>query len=199
MADILLAFGTHGSGRDRPDGRFFRKAVTPFIECAVSNGRRVAVIHEYSVYEGVRADEGERSMLTYRGSLEGAAHHLRDFLSDMQERANIGLRCTLDVGLHGEPIDDWGYNDRIRRINARRPGSVLSLVEPQSLESLVAHWKISEFGKGISPEGVGTMMGFIRTMAEDCIRRDRGVLRMARTPSPGRAASSQSALARVRF
>ena len=27
-------------------------------------------------------------------------------------------------------------------------------------------------------EGVGTMMGFIRTMAEDCIRRDRGVLGM---------------------
>src|SRR5512143_489064 len=178
MADILLAFGTHGSGRDRPDGRFFRNAVMPFIERAVSNGRRVAVIHEFSVYGGVRADEGERSMLAHCGTLEGAAGHLRDFLSDMQERANMGLRCTLDVGLHGEPIDDWGYNDRIRSINARRPGSILNIVEPQSLESLVAYWKISEFGKGIGPEGVGTMMGFIRTMAEDCIRRDRGVLGM---------------------
>lgn len=177
MTRVLLAFGTHGSGGERPDRRFFRKEVGSFIEEAAAGGRRVAVIHEFSVYGDVPAGEDERKMLMH-SSLEGREHPLRGYLAAMQEQANTGLRRTLDLGLPGEPIEDWGFNDRIREINARKPGSVLSIVEPQSLESLVAHWRISDFGREIRPDGVGQMMGFIRTMAEDCARRDRRVAGM---------------------
>ncbi len=178
MADILLAFGTHGSRGEKPDRRFFRREVSSFIEAAAANGRRVAIIHEFSVYGDIRVDEEERSLLMHRGSLEGLQHPLRGHLAALQDQANAGLRRTLDLGLPGEPIEDWGFNDRIREINARRPGSVLSVVEPQSLESLVAHWRIADLGGGIQPDGVGHMMGFIRTMAEDCARRDRRVAGM---------------------
>ncbi len=178
MADILLAFGTHGSRGERPDRRFFRKEVSSFIEAAAASGRRVAVIHEFSVYGDIHVGEEEKSLLMHRGSLEGLRHPLRGYLAALQDQANAGLRRTLDLGLPGEQIEDWGFNDRIREINSRRPGSVLSVVEPQSLESLVAHWRISDLGAGIRPDGVGQMMGFIRTMAEDCARRDRRVAGM---------------------
>ncbi len=176
MAKILLAFGTHGLGEERPDRAFFRRAVVPFLEEAAAEGRKAVVIHELSLYESFEASPETKSRLLYGGIADEP--HLREALSSAQMGANLALRRTLDLGLDGGPIQDWGHLGGIRRLNETRPGAVLGVVEPQSVESLVAFWKMSELGRGITPLGVGGMMGFIRTMAEDCIRRDRGVVRM---------------------
>ena len=176
MGKILLAFGTHGLGNERPDRAFFSRAVVPFLEEAVAEGRRAVVIHELSLYDRFEVPAETRSRLLYGGSADEP--QLREALSAAQMDANLALRKSLDRGLEGGPIEDWGHLDGIRKLNCIRPGSVLGVVEPQSLESLLSYWRISELGDGISPSGVGGMMAFIRTMAEDCVRRDNGVLRL---------------------
>jgi hypothetical protein len=179
MAKILLAFGTHGRGDRPPDRRFFRSAVVPFIEEALREGRKVAVIHELCLYDRIGfLEEDVQRLLSGRGA-EGAGEWLREDLAMVQAEANHALRNTLDLGIAGAPVADWGFNDAIMEVNAARPGSVLSIIEPQTVESLFAHWRMRSFLSSLGPQGVDCMAGFIRTMAEDCIRRDLGVLRLA--------------------
>lgn len=162
-AKILFVFGTHEFGLPMGNKLFFRKAATPFIEEQVRNGKKVAVVFELGYTEEMftnkLSDEEMWRAVEQTGGIRRANDfNVRELFRKAQSRINAELASTLGEGRRGkEEMIDWGFNGAISSLNLRRPGTVLSVVEPPpEPEATYSYWRARILSKRIGNIGFWT-------------------------------------------
>jgi len=195
---LLLAFGAHGSSKIKGDGKFFRNAITPFLEEHVAKGRgKAALIHEGMMF-GIIENEIIGNGLAAEAKPE--PKRTMDILDWMRkERKRLLARVEMVVSEFGYSSScstrkseeaersgsmSWGHFGHEKyavRLNRKEPGAVRFFMEPQNAEAIyleayghMLDLRLRQVGKDIKL-ATECMKVFIKTIK----LRDKGVKDLA--------------------
>jgi len=196
---VLLAFGSHGIQESRVPGdqRFFRKAVIPFIEDTVKNGKPIALIYETvlgldnriktPVLDKISKGSGERWLSEIKERVLTEERHINECLDTVFVSGNPELytrasaKCLAGGGIL-EGIVDWGFEDFILELNSAGHSNITALIEPQSSEVSLGIWRREELNRRIEsliqgPENelLNAITDYIKFETEFQLSRDKGI------------------------
>jgi len=184
---LVFAFGTHGCPMlNAPANEsFFKGALAPIFEDIIASGKKGVVIHEFYPLHVVN-----KVILKKRMSYES----LLDNLASSQENRDrlMGLICSmendllalfrdgLDKGTASVhlPISDLGFFSDLAAANKAMPGSIASLTEPFSFDTLISGLRTASlsFGPHLDP---GAASSYMEAFVKESWLRDLTVMEMA--------------------
>ncbi|MFH0884320.1 MAG: hypothetical protein V1861_01260 [Candidatus Micrarchaeota archaeon] len=180
---LLLAFGEHpaecGGVRYGADKKFFQSAVVPFLEEHVERrGGKAAIIFEFNVGFNLLGFDRDNPAHA-RAVQKMVAEHEMDMVGKVTPKLNGGM----EIGPAAEWFD-WGYLDKVIAINAMKPNSVLSIVEPLGADTAWSMWDQETVMATLRNadsfmEKVKIEKEIIRYSARTCIGRSRRVADLA--------------------
>ncbi len=190
---LLLITGAHGSNKHRPNAKFFRDDVLPFLEeNVVRGGMRAALIYEILHFDMIpTAPKSEQEMRTVlaqdgnRGRKNKEA--VQAELTKIERLMTKDWRETRDKGQPFMKVSlNWGFEDVVLSINQTKPGQIAHYMEPQSAETAYGFWATEILWKefvDISQEErearINALIEYIRKLAEIQVHRDRLVFSLS--------------------
>ncbi|MBD3210721.1 hypothetical protein GF318_05050 [Candidatus Micrarchaeota archaeon] len=193
---VLLAFGYKGNQTKMPDKKFFRSAVSPFLEKHVrQEGGRAVVVHALNTADLFDFSEEQKraavlSLNIRRGDFDPELEDLRshqmkqvidimtDAFTQIESRLNVRMASTMDMGKAMDGFKrDWGFHGTILSINQERPGAVRNILEPQTFESACLYWELEATKSRakehlLDSDAIDLMLKYIRSTGKLLAERD---------------------------